>query len=122
MKRKLHFESSDEVDQYFTSLTELVPVPEPPPDLWERMESSRRAAQRWQADQSKCPLSAPPESLQIEIHAPASRQKTYPIKVVERIDATFPARKLPRQAQSLRATPISLRELLTGRENQARRR
>ena len=113
MKRKTHFESSEDVAQYFASLKELTVVPKAPENLWEQLDSARRMAhQRQRLNQKSHPVPRPPESLQIEISTPARRQKVRPIKVVERIEAIPAVTVRQARAPNPRPAPISLRELL----------
>jgi hypothetical protein len=112
MKPKTHFESDDDVARYFASVSELAAVPEPPEDLWEELDRARRIAQRRYPGQRRHTVPRPPESLRIEVSTPARLRKIYPIKVVERIEATPPVRARPPKARKPRPTPISLRELL----------
>src|SRR5437667_7263273 len=110
MRLTPHFRSSDDVKQYFASLRELTPITEPPPDLWELMERTRRAVQQ------KVPmprrLAPAPHSVKLQVFTSARRRNIRPAKALERIIPLPPVRSTRLPLSRIRRSPMSLMELL----------
>jgi len=78
---------------------ELEATPEPPQDLWERMDQARRNSRNGATKPH--PLSQPDlTSLAFPEITPA--RKTYPIRVVERLDSVPDVRPAPRKTYKLK--------------------
>jgi hypothetical protein len=87
-----YFKSDGDVRRHFAIQAQLGTTPDPPVDLWERIEEARRQAVKMRAKKSH-PLSQPNlASLVIPEITPA--RKTYPIRVVEHL-ASVPDVRAP---------------------------
>jgi hypothetical protein len=70
------FRSDADVERYFVLLGELTPRMEPPPDLWELIESSRLAVQQ-KVPMSRC-LAPAPQSVELQVFTSAKRRNVQP--------------------------------------------
>ncbi len=104
------FRSDADVERYFVLLRELTPSTEPPPDLWELIESSRRAVQQ-KAPMRRC-LAPAPHSVELQVFTSAKRRNIQPAKALDRIIPLPPVRSTRLKASTIRPTPMSWTELL----------
>jgi len=79
------FKSDAEVQKYFALQAELRSTPEPPADLWERIEMARRAAKKICA--RKYHALNQPDMTALVFPEIRCAQKRYPIRSVERLSA-----------------------------------
>jgi|SRR5579864_4729053 len=103
------FRCSADVKRYFALLLKLTPNTEPPSDLWELMERSRRTVQQ------KLPISclAPtPQSVELQVFTSAKRRNIQPAKALDRIIPLPLVRSTRLKASRIRPTPMSWTELL----------
>jgi hypothetical protein len=104
------FRSDADVERYFVLLRELTPSTEPPPDLWELIESSRRAVQQ-KVSMPRC-LAPAPHSVDLQVFTSAKRRNIQPAKALDRIIPLPPVMNTKLPASRIRPTPISWTELL----------
>jgi hypothetical protein len=94
------FKSDADVQEHFALQAELGATPDPPENLWEQIDKARRAARKMRAGKSYA-LNQPDLTLLVfpEIK---SKQKTHPIKVVERLDSVPDVRPLGKKSYKLK--------------------
>ena len=85
MKRKSQFECDADVEQHFVLMAALSSQPVPPPDLWEKMEQSRRVAQSKRAFPT---LAGAPAEFRYEPTTVLRRQPAYPISEIREVAIT----------------------------------
>ncbi len=108
----MHFDSLQDVEQYFSSRRELAQLPVPPADLWEQLDRVRQSVDRHNQKASRVLPSCPPETLKITHTAPTRRQKKYVLKAVQRIQAALPARGSTAKTRFSCRVPMSWDDLL----------
>jgi len=104
------FRCSADVKRYFALLLELTPSTEPPSDLWEVMERSKRTVQQ-KVPMPRC-LAPAPHSVELQIFTSAKRRNIQPAKALDRIIPLPPVRSTRLKASRIRPTPMFLDELL----------
>jgi hypothetical protein len=105
-----HFRCSADVKRYFALLLKLTPSTEPPSDLWEVMERTRRTVQQ-KDPMPRCPAPAP-HSVQLQIFTSAKRRNIQPAKALDRIIPLPQVTSTRLKASRIRPTPMSWTELL----------
>ena len=103
------FRCSADVKRYFALLLKLTPSTEPPSDLWELVDRSRRTAKQ-KAPMSR--LAFAPQSVELQVFMSAKRRKIQPAKALDRIIPLPPVRSARLKASRIRPTPMSWTELL----------
>jgi len=104
------FRCSADVKRYFALLLKLTPSTEPPPDLWELIESSRWACQQ-KAPMRRC-LAPAPHSVELQVFTSAKRRNIQPAKALDRIIPLPPISSTRLKASRIRPTPMSWTKLL----------
>lgn len=104
------FRCSDDVEKYFAFVRALVRSTEPPSDLWETMERTRRGLLRKSSMSRR--LEPAPHSLEFHVFTSPKPRKIRPARTLQRVTLIRPTRRTKLVIPKIRPTPLSLGELL----------
>jgi hypothetical protein len=96
------FESDADVQQHFALLARSGSKPSPPADLWERIETARRAAERTHARKSYGLTE--PDLTRLRFPKIKSEQKIHPIRLHEHIRAVPDVRPQRKKTYKLKGS------------------
>lgn len=119
MKRKSQFECDADVEQHFALTAALTSQPVPPPDLWEKMEQSRRVAQSKRAFPT---LATAPAEFRYEPTTALRRQPAYPICEIREVAITPVKRRAGSARPKISPAPETLVRLVQRASNRKRKR
>jgi len=97
------FKSDADVQKYFALQADLTRTPEPPADLWERIEAARRAAKK--ACVEKCHPLSQPDLTSLQFPEINSTRKMHPVRLSEHLGPIPSVRLARRKTYPVKPVP-----------------